>query len=98
MLLRALEPTHGISQMRERRGTEDVRLLCSGPGRLTAALGVTGAHDGLPLDRAPFELRPRDGHVDVVTGPRIGITRATELEWRYAVRGSGFVSRPRPRA
>ncbi|HET6624043.1 MAG TPA: DNA-3-methyladenine glycosylase, partial [Gaiellaceae bacterium] len=61
VLLRALEPTAGIERMRERRGLEDVRLLCAGPGRLTEALGITGAHDGLPLDGPPFELVSASG-------------------------------------
>jgi DNA-3-methyladenine glycosylase len=98
VLLRALEPTHGIDAMRERRGLDDVRLLCSGPGRLTQALGISLDHNGLSLDRAPFRLEPPAGSVELVAGPRIGISRAAELPWRYSVRGSVFVSRPRPRA
>jgi DNA-3-methyladenine glycosylase len=94
VLLRALEPTHGLDVMRARRGLADERLLCSGPGRLCQALGVSREHDGLPLDRAPFELLEREGAVAVVTGPRIGITRAAELPWRYAEAGSRFLSRP----
>jgi DNA-3-methyladenine glycosylase len=93
VLIRALEPTQGLELMCERRGLDDVRLLCAGPGRLTQALGVTRDHDGLALDRPPFELRPRQGDVEVVTGPRIGITKAVELPWRYGVAGSRFVSR-----
>ena len=98
VLLRALEPTHGIDVMRERRGLDDVRLLCSGPGRLTQALGISSEHDGLALDRPPFRLDPPTALPDLVVGPRIGITRAVELPWRYSVRSSPFVSRPRPRA
>ena len=94
VLVRALEPTHGLDVMRTRRGLEDERLLCSGPGRLCQALTVTREHDGLALDRPPFELRDRDRPVEVVTGPRIGITRAAELPWRYAEAGSRFLSRP----
>jgi len=94
VLLRALEPTRGLEQMRARRGLEDERLLCSGPGRLCQALGVTREHDGLPLDRPPFDLLAGDSPVDVVNGPRIGITRAAELPWRYAEAGSRFLSRP----
>jgi len=94
VLLRALEPTHGLDRMRARRGLEDERLLCAGPGRLCQALGVTREHDGLPLDRPPFELLERDRPVEIVTGPRIGITRAAELPWRYAEAGSRFLSRP----
>jgi DNA-3-methyladenine glycosylase len=71
----------------------DERLLCSGPGRLCQALGVTRELDGLPLDRAPFELRPRSGPVDVAVGRRIGLTKAVEQPWRYGLRGSRFLSR-----
>ena len=94
VLLRALEPTHGLDAMRRRRGLEDERLLCGGPGRLCQALGVTREQDGLALDRPPFELLERDRPVEIVTGPRIGITRAAELPWRYAEAGSRFLSRP----
>ena len=97
VLLRALEPTSGLRRMRVRRGLDDAPLLCSGPGRLTEALGITGEHDGLRLDRSPFELVPAGLPVDIVTGPRIGIARAGDLPWRYSLRGSIFVSRPRPR-
>jgi len=93
VLVRALEPLAGLDRMRTRRGLDDDRLLCSGPGRLCQALGVTGAQDGLPLDRPPFELRAAEKAVDVVTGPRVGITRATELPWRYGLAGSTFLSR-----
>lgn len=96
-LLRALQPTHGLDEMRARRGLDDVLLLCAGPGRLTQALGLTGAHDGLPLDRPPFELRPAQVQADVVCSPRVGISRAREIPWRYSLSGSPFVSRPRPR-
>jgi DNA-3-methyladenine glycosylase len=94
VLIRALEPTYGLDEMRRRRGVDEPRLLCSGPGKLCQALGVTREHDGLRLDRPPFELRPREDPVEVVTGPRIGITRAAELPWRYAEAGSRFLSRP----
>jgi DNA-3-methyladenine glycosylase len=93
ILVRALEPTHDLDAMCERRGLENPRLLCSGPGRLCQALGITRAHDGLALDRPPFELFERDRQVEVVTGPRIGITRAAELPWRYVEAGSRFASR-----
>ena len=69
------------------------RLLCSGPGRLTEALGITGAHNALALDAAPFELRARAGEPDIVTGPRIGITKAVELPWRYGLEDSRFLSK-----
>jgi DNA-3-methyladenine glycosylase len=98
VLIRALEPTYGLDEMRRRRGVDDPRLLCSGPGKLCQALGVTREHDGLRLDRPPFELRPREDKVEVLTGPRIGITQAAERPWRYAEAGSRFLSRPLPRA
>ena len=98
VLIRALEPRAGIDAMRERRGLDSIRLLCAGPGRLCQALGVTGAHDGLALDAPPFELRPRRQSVDVVTGPRVGITKAAERPWRYGLAGTAFLSRPFPRA
>jgi DNA-3-methyladenine glycosylase len=94
VLIRALEPLAGLDVMRERRALESPRLLCAGPGRLCQALGVTGEHDGLPLDERPFELRPRRAVVEVVTGPRIGITKAAERPWRYGLAGSAFLSRP----
>jgi DNA-3-methyladenine glycosylase len=94
VLLRALEPTHGLELMRERRGLDDLRLLCAGPGRLCQALGVTREHDGLPLDAPPFELHAPQEPVEVVTGPRIGISVAVEHPWRYAEAGSRFLSRP----
>jgi len=94
VLIRALEPTRGLDEMRARRGVDDLRLLCKGPGRLCQALGITRAHDGLRVDAPPFELVPRRGTVEVVTGPRIGITKAADLPWRYGLAGSPFVSRP----
>jgi DNA-3-methyladenine glycosylase len=93
VLVRSLEPTQGLDTMRERRALDDPKLLCSGPGRLCQALAVTREHDGLGLDRPPFELRPRERDVEVVSGPRIGITRAADLPWRYAEAGSRFLSR-----
>jgi DNA-3-methyladenine glycosylase len=94
VLVRALEPTTGIDVQRERRGVTDVRELCSGPGKLCQALGVTREHDGYALDEAPFRLEGRDAVPEILTGPRVGITRATELSWRYGLAGSPFVSRP----
>ncbi len=94
VLVRALEPVLGLEEMRVRRGVADPRLLCSGPGRLCQALGVTREHDGLPLDRPPFELRERRERPEIVRGPRIGITKAAELPWRYGLAGSRFLSRP----
>ena len=94
VLIRALEPEHGIEEMRARRGVIAERALCSGPGKLCQALGITRAHDGLPLDEPPFELVERAATPAVVTGPRIGITRAVEHTWRYGLEGSPFLSRP----
>jgi len=94
VLVRALRPEHGLDLMRERRGLEDERLLCAGPGRLCQALGVTREHDGLPLDRPPFELRRGSAPVEVAAGPRIGISVAAEVPWRYADAGSRWLSRP----
>ena len=98
VLIRALEPTHGLDAMRTRRGVGDDRLLCAGPGRLCQALAVTREHDGLALDEPPFELRPPDAAVEVVVATRIGITRAVDLPWRYIAKGSRYVSRGLPRA
>jgi DNA-3-methyladenine glycosylase len=98
VLIRALEPLQGLETMQARRGLESARLLCAGPGRLCQALGLTREHDGLPLDEPPFELRARKRKVEVVTGPRVGITRAAERPWRYGLAGSRFVSRPFSRA
>ena len=80
--------------MRARRRLENERLLCAGPGRLCQALAITREHDGLPLDERPFALLERESEPRVVTGPRIGITRAADLAWRYGLAGSRFVSRP----
>jgi DNA-3-methyladenine glycosylase len=96
-LIRALEPTSGLDLQRRRRGLDDVRALCSGPGKLCQALGITREHDGLALDVPPFELVERDEVPEIVTGPRIGITRATELSWRYMSMGSPYLSRAAPR-
>jgi DNA-3-methyladenine glycosylase len=96
VLIRALEPTHGIAAMRRRRGVQEARSLCSGPGKLTEALGITHAHNGLALDAPPFALYARTGKVEVATGLRIGITKAVELPWRYGLKGSKFLSKPFP--
>lgn len=94
VLIRALEPTHGIELMRARRGVQALRLLCAGPGRVGQALGVTRALDGLPLDAAPFCLLPPEGAVEIVSGRRIGISKAVERPWRFGLAASPFVSRP----
>jgi DNA-3-methyladenine glycosylase len=93
VLIRALEPTHELGLMRQRRGIDDERLLCSGPGRVCQALGITHEQDGLALDRTPFRLEPRTEEPEVVRGPRVGITRAADLPWRYGLAGSRYLSR-----
>jgi DNA-3-methyladenine glycosylase len=98
VLIRALEPLAGLDEMRARRGLDDPRQLCSGPGKLCQALGITRAHDGLRLDEPPFDLRPRRAAPSIATAPRIGISKAQELPWRYALAGSRYLSRPLPRA
>jgi DNA-3-methyladenine glycosylase len=101
VLIRALEPTHRLDVMRERRGLDDPRRLCGGPGRVGQALSIRPAFNGLPLDAPPFELvapaagRPRS---KVVSGPRIGISKAVELQWRFGEQGSRFLSAPFPRS
>jgi DNA-3-methyladenine glycosylase len=94
VLIRALAPTHGLAAMRRRRRLKDERLLCSGPGRLCEALGITDQQYGLALDKPPFELLARPGEVEVAVGPRIGITKAADHPWRYGLKGSCFVSKP----
>src|SRR5262245_8486318 len=98
VLLRALEPTQGLDRMRARRKLDAPRLLAAGPGRLCEALGVTGDHDGLPLDRPPFALLARTSDPEIVAAPRIGLTRAADRPWRYALKGSRYLSRALPRA
>jgi DNA-3-methyladenine glycosylase len=93
VLIRALEPTHDLGRMRSRRGLDNDRLLAAGPGRLTQALRITAEHDGLPLDRNPFDLRARETEPEIVTGPRIGITKAADKPWRYGLKGSRYLSR-----
>jgi DNA-3-methyladenine glycosylase len=97
VLIRALEPRAGLRTMRARRGLEDVRKLCAGPGRLCEALAISQVHDGLPLDEPPFTFQDGSTEVEVIAGPRIGITRATETLWRFGLAGSPFLSRPFPR-
>jgi DNA-3-methyladenine glycosylase len=94
VLIRAIEPLEGVATMQRRRGTKELRLLCSGPGRLCEALGITRRHNGLSLDRPPFELRAPVDKYEVIAGPRIGISQATHLPWRYGLAGSMFVSKP----
>ena len=94
VLLRALQPTAGLKAMQRRRGLEDERLLCSGPGRLGQALAITGDQNGLALALPLFELRAPTRAPEIAVGPRIGISVATEHPWRYGLEGSPFLSRP----
>jgi DNA-3-methyladenine glycosylase len=94
VLIRALQPTAGLALMRRRRGVTDARALCSGPGKLAQALGVTIRQNALALDRPPFELRARAREPEIASGPRIGISKATEHPWRYGLRNSPFLSKP----
>jgi DNA-3-methyladenine glycosylase len=97
VLIRALEPTAGLERMRARRGVRSDAELCSGPGKLTEALGIGLDRNGADLSRDPFLLLPPEGEPpEVVVGPRIGITKAVERPWRFCAAGSRFVSRPRP--
>ena len=99
VLIRALEPTDGLELMRERRGREETEQLCSGPGKLSEALGVDLSLNGADLFQPPFELSEPDrawSEAEITASPRIGITKAAELPWRYCVKGSRFVSRPWP--
>jgi DNA-3-methyladenine glycosylase len=98
VLIRAIEPVHGLEKMRARRRLDDPRLLCAGPGRLCQALGVTREHDGLALDEPPFLLLAATSPGDVVAAPRIGISVATERPWRFCAADSPFLSRPLPRS
>jgi DNA-3-methyladenine glycosylase len=94
VLIRALEPTAGLDVMRGRRRTDLDLLLCSGPGKLCQALAVTRAHNGLSLAAPPFELDPAPSGIEVVSGPRIGISKAVDVPWRFGLAGSPYVSRP----
>lgn len=95
VLVRALEPTHGEASMRERRGVEDARSLCSGPGKICQALGIELAQTGMDALAEPFELyAPEAGEREVVAGPRVGLTKAADYPWRYCLAGSRHLSRP----
>ena len=93
VLIRAIEPVAGVGPMRRRRGLPEERQLCSGPGKLCEALGITIKHNGLALDRKPFELRTLQDKPEIVVGPRIGITKAVDQPWRYGLKGSEFLSK-----
>jgi len=94
VLIRALQPTHGIAAMRRHRGLHDERALCSGPGKLCEALGITIKTSELPLDAPPFALHARIAKPEIVAGVRIGITKAVDLPWRFGSKGSKFLSKP----
>jgi DNA-3-methyladenine glycosylase len=94
VLIRALQPTFEIGEMQLRRGLQDERTLCSGPGKVCQALGISIAHNGLALDKPPIAIHARTEVPDIVAGIRIGITKAVELPWRYGVRGSRYLSKP----
>jgi DNA-3-methyladenine glycosylase len=94
VLIRALQPTHGIAAMRRRRGLHDERALCSGPGKLCEALGITIKTSELPLDTPPFVLHARIAKPEIIAGVRIGITKAVDLPWRFGLKGSKFLSKP----
>jgi DNA-3-methyladenine glycosylase len=97
VLIRALEPTHGVEEMRARRGGKPDLDLCSGPGKLTEALGIDLSDNEADLSRDPFLLTPPAGErPPIVAGPRVGITKAVDRPWRFSAAGSRFVSRPRP--
>jgi DNA-3-methyladenine glycosylase len=93
VLIRALEPLHGIEAMRERRGLHELRLLCSGPGRVGQALGITHELNGARLDQLPFQVLGASARHEIVAGPRIGISKAMEVPWRFGLAGSRFLSR-----
>jgi DNA-3-methyladenine glycosylase len=99
VLIRALEPLDGVELMRSRRGVEQLAELCSGPGKLTQALGIELEHNGCDLLAGPVTIEPSGSRVPatIVASERIGITRAVELKWRFTLAGSRYVSRPRPR-
>lgn len=94
VLIRALEPLAGLAHMQARRGLQDLRRLCKGPGCVGQALGITRVHNGMSLAANPFEIRSADTRFKVVAGPRIGISKAVSQPWRFGLEGSPFVSRP----
>jgi len=96
VLLRALEPKAGLDRMRERRGLEGERQLCSGPGKLCQALAISASHNGADLERRPFVIVPRTEAPPIAVGPRIGITKAANEPWRFGLKGSRFLSKPFP--
>jgi len=93
VLIRAIEPMQALDVMRERRGLQEEKLLCSGPGKLGQALGIVHAFNGRRLDQKPFEVHAAEGEHDIVVGPRIGISKAADVPWRFGLAGSPFLSR-----
>jgi DNA-3-methyladenine glycosylase len=98
VLIRAIEPLEGLAEMCERRGLHDPRLLCSGPGRVGQALAIKHEYNGHRLDQRPFQVLAADRPYDIVVGPRIGISKAADVPWRFGLAGSKFLSRPFPAA
>ena len=98
VLIRALEPRLGTAKMQARRGTEVERLLCSGPGRLCQALGISDAQNGKALTAPPFALYRATGTAEISVGPRIGLTKAVDLQRRFGLARSPFLSRRFPKA
>lgn len=94
VLIRAIEPIVGLQTMYDRRGVNNHRLLCSGPGKVGQALAIVHDYNGMPLNQAPFELIPAAKSADVICGPRIGISKAVDVPWRFGLAGSPFLSRP----
>ncbi|MET0355967.1 MAG: DNA-3-methyladenine glycosylase [Cellvibrio sp.] len=94
VLIRAIEPIIGLQAMYERRGVKNVRLLCSGPGKVGQALAIVHEFNGMPLNESPFELIPAEKPLDVVCGPRIGISKAVDVPWRFGLASSPFLSKP----
>ena len=97
VLIRAIEPLKGLDIMSERRGLQEPRLLCSGPGRVGQALAIQHAYNGHRLDQKPFEVLAADQPHEIVVGPRIGISKAADAPWRFGLAGSRYVSRPFPK-
>jgi DNA-3-methyladenine glycosylase len=97
VLIRAIEPLTGLDAMRQRRGLEPSKLLCSGPGRVAQALGITHGNNGMSLLEAPFHIEAPEEDYPLATGPRIGITKAVDVPWRFGLAGSKFLSKPFPK-
>jgi DNA-3-methyladenine glycosylase len=97
VLIRAIEPLTGLDAMRQRRGLEPSKLLCSGPGRVAQALGITHGNNGMSLLEAPFHIEAPEEDCPLATGPRIGISKAVDLPWRFGLAGSKFLSKPFPK-